>query len=61
MKQKMSIGKMTTDVLLRLLLYVTLFAMRWKFLHVLKMMTEKESILNKNGFFADIVNTQKGC
>ena len=61
MKQKMSIGKMTTDVLLRLPLYVILFAMRWKFRHVLKMMTDEESILNKNGFFADIVDTQKGC
>ena len=61
MKQKMSIGKMTTDVLLRLLLYVTLFAMRWKFRHALKMMTDEESILNKNGFFADIVDTQKVC
>ena len=56
---KLPIKKMITEVLLLLPLYVIWFAIRWRFRHVIKIMTDAENILNDDEFFADTVDTPK--
>ena len=50
---------MITEVLLILSLYLILFFIRWRFRHLIKIMTNVGDILNDNDFFGDIVDTPK--
>ena len=50
---------MITEVLLVLPLYLALFHLWLRFQHVIKMMTDVESILNHDEFFADPVDALK--
>ena len=53
---KVKSNKMITEVLLVLPLYLALFHLWLRFQHVIKMMTDVESILNHDEFFADPVD-----
>ena len=50
---------MITEVLLILLLYLILFFIWWRFLHLIKAMTDVGDTLNDDEFFGDIVDTPK--
>ena len=51
--------KMITELSLVLPLYLILFFIWWRFRPVIKAMTDVESILNDDEFFADTVDTPK--
>ena len=56
---KVSIKETITEVLLTLPLYLILFLIWWKFIHLIKIMADVENILNDDDFLGDSVDTLK--
>ena len=56
---KVSIKKMTTEVLLILPLYLILFVIWWRFRHLINLMADVENILNEDDFFFEILLIHK--